>query len=112
MRFITAGESHGPELTAIIEGLPAGLPLSSEEINRELARRQGGYGRGGRMKIEKDQVRITSGIRHGKTLGSPVTLIVENKDWKNWTSVMSVEPVPEKQRKSAASANHVQDMLI
>ena len=59
------------------------------------------------MKIEKDQVRITSGIRHGKTLGSPVTLIVENKDWKNWTSVMSVEPVPEKQRKSAASANHV-----
>ena len=99
MRFITAGESHGPELTAIIEGLPAGLPLSSEEINRELARRQGGYGRGGRMKIEKDQVRITSGIRHGKTLGSPVTLIVENKDWKNWTSVMSVEPVPEKQMK-------------
>ena len=98
MRFITAGESHGPELTAIIEGLPAGLPLSSEEINRELARRQGGYGRGGRMKIEKDQVRITSGIRHGKTLGSPVTLIVENKDWKNWTSVMSVEPVPEKQK--------------
>ncbi|NSS74314.1 chorismate synthase [Enterococcus faecalis] len=99
MRFITAGESHGPELTAIIEGLPAGLPLSSEEINRELARRQGGYGRGGRMKIEKDQVRITSGIRHGKTLGSPVTLIVENKDWKNWTSVMSVELVPEKQKK-------------
>ncbi|HDT8028484.1 TPA: chorismate synthase [Enterococcus faecalis] len=99
MRFITAGESHGPELTAIIEGLPAGLPLSSEEINRELARRQGGYGRGGRMKIEKDQVRITSGIRHGKTLGSPVTLIVENKDWKNLTSVMSVEPVPEKQKK-------------
>ena len=99
MRFITAGESHGPELTAIIEGLPAGLPLSSEEINRELARRQGGYGRGGRMKIEKDQVRITSGIRHGKTLGSPVTLIVENKDWKNWTSVMSVEPVPEQQKK-------------
>ena len=75
------------------------MPLSSEEINRELARRQGGYGRGGRMKIEKDQVRITSGIRHGKTLGSPVTLIVENKDWKNWTSVMSVEPVPEKQKK-------------
>ena len=99
MRFITAGESHGPELTAIIEGLPAGLPLSSEEINRELARRQGGYGRGGRMKIEKDQVRITSGIRHGKTLGSPVTLIVENKDWKNLPSVMTVEPVPEKQKK-------------
>lgn len=97
MRYLTAGESHGPELTAIIEGLPAGLPLSSEDINRELARRQTGYGRGGRMKIEKDQVRITSGIRHGKTLGSPVTLVVENKDWKNWTTVMAAEAVaPEK----------------
>lgn len=99
MRFITAGESHGPELTAIIEGLPAGLPLSPEEINLELARRQEGYGRGGRMLIEKDQVRITSGIRHGKTLGSPVTLVVENKDWKNWTSVMSIAEVSEKEKK-------------
>ncbi|MGX7243331.1 chorismate synthase [Enterococcus quebecensis] len=99
MRFITAGESHGPELTAIIEGLPAGMPLSPEDINLELARRQGGYGRGGRMLIEKDQVRITSGIRHGKTLGSPVTLVVENKDWKNWTSVMSIEEVSEKEKK-------------
>lgn len=99
MRFITAGESHGPELTAIIEGLPAGMPLSAEDINHELARRQTGYGRGGRMLIEKDQVRITSGVRHGKTLGSPVTMIVENKDWKNWTSVMSSEPVEEKVKK-------------
>ncbi|MFD1899651.1 chorismate synthase [Enterococcus termitis] len=99
MRFITAGESHGPELTAIIEGLPAGMPLSPEDINIELARRQGGYGRGGRMLIEKDQVKITSGIRHGKTLGSPVTLVVENKDWKNWTSVMSIEEVSEKEKK-------------
>ncbi|MCB5955668.1 chorismate synthase [Enterococcus sp. CWB-B31] len=98
MRFITAGESHGPELTAIIEGLPAGLPLSAEDINFELARRQTGYGRGGRMLIEKDMVRITSGVRHGKTLGSPVTMIVENKDWKNWQSVMSVEPVSEKEK--------------
>lgn len=98
MRFITAGESHGPELTTIIEGLPAGLPLSPEDINKELARRQGGYGRGGRMLIEKDQVKITSGIRHGKTLGSPVTLVVENKDWKNWTSVMSIEEVTEKEK--------------
>lgn len=98
MRFITAGESHGPELTAIIEGLPAGLPLSAEDINHELARRQTGYGRGGRMKIETDRVRITSGIRHGKTLGSPVTMIVENNDWKNWQSVMSVEEVSEKER--------------
>ncbi|MGC6769696.1 chorismate synthase [Enterococcus sp. LJL128] len=98
MRFITAGESHGPELTAIIEGLPAGLPLTAEDINLELARRQTGYGRGGRMKIEKDAVRITSGIRHGKTLGSPVTLVVENKDWKNWQSVMSAAEVPEKEK--------------
>ncbi|MBP1045675.1 chorismate synthase [Enterococcus sp. BWM-S5] len=98
MRFITAGESHGPELTAIIEGLPAGLPLSAEDINHELARRQTGYGRGGRMKIETDRVRITSGIRHGKTLGSPVTMIVENNDWKNWQSVMSVEEVSEKEK--------------
>lgn len=98
MRYITAGESHGPELTAIIEGLPAGLPLSAEDINFELARRQTGYGRGGRMLIETDQVRITSGVRHGKTLGSPVTLVVENKDWKNWTTVMSIEEVEEKDR--------------
>lgn len=96
MRFITAGESHGPQLTAIIEGLPAGMPLTAEDINHELARRQTGYGRGGRMKIEKDQVQITSGVRHGKTLGSPVTLVVENKDWKNWTTVMAIEEVAEK----------------
>lgn len=98
MRYFTAGESHGPELTAIIEGLPAGMPLTVEDINIELARRQTGYGRGGRMLIEKDQVRITSGVRHGKTLGSPVTLVVENKDWKNWTTVMSVSEVEEKER--------------
>lgn len=97
MRFLTAGESHGPELTAIIEGLPAGMPLSMDQINQELKRRQTGYGRGGRMLIEQDQVRITSGVRHGKTLGSPVTLVVENKDWKNWTTVMSVEKVEEKE---------------
>lgn len=99
MRYLTAGESHGPELTTIIEGVPAGLTLSVEAINHELSRRQGGYGRGGRMKIEKDQVRITSGIRHGKTLGSPITMIVENRDWKNWQKVMSVEAVAEKDEK-------------
>lgn len=99
MRYLTAGESHGPELTTIIEGVPAGLALSVEAINQELARRQGGYGRGGRMKIEKDQVRITSGVRHGKTLGSPITMIVENRDWKNWQKVMAVEPVEEKAEK-------------
>lgn len=99
MRYITAGESHGPELTAIIEGLPAGMPLSEKEINDELKRRQVGYGRGGRMIIESDQVRITSGLRHGQTLGSPMTLVIENKDWKNWTKVMGIEEVPEKQKK-------------
>lgn len=99
MRYITAGESHGPELTAIIEGLPAGLPLTADDINKELIRRQTGYGRGGRMLIETDRVRITSGLRHGKTLGSPITLVVENKDWMNWTKVMGIEEVPEKQKK-------------
>ncbi|MFU0784882.1 MAG: chorismate synthase [Enterococcus gilvus] len=99
MRYLTAGESHGPELTTIIEGIPAGLIVSVDKINEELARRQGGYGRGGRMKIEKDQVRITSGVRHGKTLGSPITMIVENRDWKNWQKVMSVEAVEEKAEK-------------
>lgn len=112
MRYMTAGESHGPELTAIIEGLPAGLPLSEEEINHELARRQAGYGRGGRMKIEKDRVRITSGIRHGKTIGSPVTLVVENKDWKNWTTVMSVAEVPEKTNHCGELHVRVQDTRI
>lgn len=100
MRFLTAGESHGPQLTAIIEGLPAGLALSTSDINAALHQRQKGYGRGQRMQIEKDQVRITSGVRHGKTLGSPVTLVVENKDWANWDSVMAVEAQPtNKQRR-------------
>lgn len=96
MRYLTAGESHGPELTAIIEGLPAGMPLLKEDIDKELKRRQQGYGRGGRMKIEKDQARITAGIRHGRTMGSPVSLAVENKDWKHWETVMSIEPIDEK----------------
>lgn len=95
LRFLTSGESHGPGLTAMIEGLPAGLPLSAEEINVHLARRQGGYGRGGRMKIEKDQVIIRSGVRHGLTLGSPVTLEINNRDWENWQVKMSVTPVEE-----------------
>lgn len=95
LRLLTAGESHGPELTAIIEGLPSGMPLAAADINRELARRQKGYGRGGRMKIETDQVKITSGVRHGLTLGSPVTLVVENHDWKNWEKVMNADPNPE-----------------
>ncbi|OFI49963.1 chorismate synthase [Floricoccus tropicus] len=96
MRYFTAGESHGPELTAIIEGLPAGLNLTDEDINKELKKRQGGYGRGGRMKIESDRVRFTSGIRHGKTLGSPLTMVVENKDFKNWNEIMAPYDVDEK----------------
>ena len=95
LRILTSGESHGPGLTAIIEGLPAGLPLSAEDINIHLQRRQGGYGRGGRMKIEKDQAIIRSGIRHGLTLGSPLTLEINNRDWENWQVKMSVTPVEE-----------------
>ena len=88
MRYLTAGESHGPQLTTIIEGVPAGLPLLAEDINEELARRQKGHGRGRRMQIEKDQVQIVSGVRHGITLGSPITLVVENKDFTHWTKIM------------------------
>ncbi|MDN4608735.1 chorismate synthase [Sporosarcina highlanderae] len=95
MRFFTAGESHGPQLTAIIEGLPAQMPLTAEMINNELKRRQGGHGRGRRMQIEKDQVLITSGVRHGLTLGSPVTLTVVNDDWKHWTKIMGIQPLSE-----------------
>lgn len=91
-RFLTAGESHGKCLTAIIEGLPAGLPIDIEFINQELQRRQQGYGRGQRMKIENDTVEITSGVRFGKTLGSPITLVVKNRDFENWQKIMSVAP--------------------
>jgi chorismate synthase len=92
-RYLTAGESHGRALTALIEGLPAGVPVDAAAIDQDLARRQSGYGRGGRMKIEKDAVQILSGIRHGQTLGSPVALMVENRDWVNWTEVMSPTPI-------------------
>jgi len=91
IRFLTAGESHGRSLVCMIEGLPANLELSSEYINRELERRQRGYGRGGRMKIEKDRVQILSGVRFGKTLGGPIALFIENKDWENWKEKMAVE---------------------
>jgi len=102
LRFTTAGESHGRALLAIVEGLPAGVPVDVELINNELKRRQWGYGRGGRMKIEKDQVQILSGVRHGLTLGSPLALMIENNDWTNWTAVMSAERrdiEPEKSRR-------------
>jgi chorismate synthase len=95
MRYLTAGESHGPQLTAILEGLPAGMPITDEDINKELERRQKGHGRGRRMQIEKDQVQIVSGVRHGYTLGSPIALVVENNDWKHWTKIMGSVPISE-----------------
>lgn len=98
MRYLTAGESHGPRLTAIIEGVPAGLPLSEEDINKELKRRQGGYGRGARMKIESDRVEITSGVRHGLTMGGTITLNVTNLDHQKWLEIMNVAPVEEKKK--------------
>ena len=96
MRYLTAGESHGPRLTAIIEGVPAGLPLTAEDINKDLKRRQGGYGRGSRMQIETDCVEITAGVRHGKTTGAPITLNVINKDHQKWLDIMAVEDIEEK----------------
>lgn len=99
-RYLTAGESHGPQLTAIIEGFPSGISLVAEDFNRELGRRQQGYGRGDRMQIEKDMVEILSGVRWGKTLASPVTLVVKNRDWENWNEKMS--PLPEHRDDSSA----------
>jgi chorismate synthase len=91
-RFLTAGESHGPALIAIVEGIPAGVPFTREAIDQQLARRQGGYGRGGRMKIERDRVDVLSGVRHGHTLGAPITLRIENRDWVNWQGRMGDTP--------------------
>src|SRR6266852_5608946 len=93
LRFETAGESHGECLVATLTGLPAGVPVSVAAINRELWRRQQGYGRGGRMKIETDQAHIVSGVRHSKTIGSPIAILLENKDWKNWTEALPVEDI-------------------
>jgi chorismate synthase len=95
LRYETAGESHGESLVAILTGLPAHVPVSPDRINRELWRRQQGYGRGGRMKIETDRAHIVSGVRHSITIGSPVAMILENKDWKNWTGALPVEAQPE-----------------
>ena len=95
IRFLTAGESHGQALNTIIEGMPAGLDLSEDYIAAQLKRRQRGYGRGGRMQIEKDRAQILTGVRYGKTLGSPISLLIHNKDWPNWTHKMSVAQVQE-----------------
>lgn len=93
LRVLTAGESHGPELIAVMEGLPSGVPISSEAIQKDLARRKLGYGRGSRMKFEQDELTISGGVRHGKSLGSPVALRIGNTEWPKWTEVMSPEPV-------------------
>ncbi|GIQ61757.1 chorismate synthase [Paenibacillus cisolokensis] len=93
LRYLTAGETHGPQLTAIIEGLPSNLQLDFEELNFQLQRRQKGHGRGRRMQIEKDTAKIVGGVRHGRTTGAPVAIVVENNDWKHWTSVMNIEPI-------------------
>ena len=95
-RYLTAGESHGKGLIAIIDGMVAGLPLDEDYIARDLARRQGGYGRGARMKIEQDRAEIISGVRYGFTIGSPISLLINNRDWKNWQEAMSVSPVAKK----------------
>ncbi|MFQ5877057.1 MAG: chorismate synthase [Acidobacteriota bacterium] len=91
LRFLTAGESHGQALIAVLDGIPAGLPLSRSDIDRELKRRQHGYGRGGRMKVERDRAEILSGVRHGRTLGSPISLMVANRDWANWRKALAVD---------------------
>ncbi|AYU55270.1 chorismate synthase [Staphylococcus debuckii] len=98
MRFLTSGESHGPQLTVIIEGVPANLKITAEEINKEMFKRQGGYGRGRRMKIEKDAVEIVSGVRNGYTLGSPVTIVVTNDDFTHWRNIMGVAPISEEEQ--------------
>jgi len=106
IRFITAGESHGPCLTAIIEGMPSNVPIDIDFINKRLAERQGGYGRGGRMAIEKDTAQILSGVRNGLTLGSPITLQIKNKDWENWEKVMSPICVEEERKVTKPRPGH------
>ncbi len=93
LRFLTAGESHGKGLTALLEGIPAGLSISEADITADLKRRQGGYGRGGRMQIEQDYAEIISGVRHGLTIGSPISMLIRNQDWENWQEKMSISPV-------------------
>src|SRR3954471_4538929 len=103
LRFSTAGESHGEALVATLSGLPAGLDFDQKFVDRELWRRQQGYGRGGRMKIEKDSAHVLSGIRHGKTIGSPIALLLENKDWKNWEEALPVAAGDAAQHKEVKS---------
>ena len=111
LRFTTAGESHGPALVSILEGMPAGLPLLVEHVNVELARRQQGYGRGRRMQIEKDAVEFLSGVRGGETLGSPIAMLMHNRDWKNWQEIMDpaprdTDPAPRKRAVTRVRPGH------
>src|SRR2546427_5826740 len=101
LRYLNGGESHGKGLIAILEGMPSGVPLTADDINRDLARRQKGYGRGGRMRIEQDRVEFLSGVRKGFTLGTPITLHVANRDWENWKEIMAPEPGPPVTEKSS-----------
>src|ERR1051326_5203337 len=105
LRFYTAGESHGQALVATLMGLPTHVPVHFAYVNRELKRRMGGYGRGGRMKIESDTAQFLSGVRHGETIGSPIAILIENRDWKNWQESMSVEDLPETREKYKAVAS-------
>src|SRR6202162_6505600 len=103
LRFSTAGESHGAALVALLSGMPAGVKVDLEFIDRELWRRQQGYGRGGRMRIERDTAHILSGVRHGKTIGSPIAMVLANNDWKNWTEILPVEAGDATKHKAVAS---------
>src|SRR6478736_6702317 len=103
LRFETAGESHGECLVATLQGLPAGIPISLEAVNRDLWRRQQGYGRGGRMKIETDRAEIVAGVRHSHTIGSPVAILIRNKDWQNWTETLPVEDIDAAAARSCRS---------
>src|SRR5258708_32228717 len=103
LRFSTAGESHGESLVATVSGMPAGVTVEQEFIDRELWRRQQGYGRGGRMRIERDTAHILSGVRHGKTIGSPIAMVLANNDWKNWTEILPVEAGDASKHKAVAA---------
>src|SRR5246127_2117864 len=103
LRFCTAGESHGEALIAVLSGIPAGVEIDQEFVNRELWRRQQGYGRGGRMRIERDTAHFVSGVRHGKTIGSPISLRIENRDWKNWEEALPVGTGDPEKHKRVAS---------
>ncbi|NJK45990.1 MAG: chorismate synthase, partial [Pleurocapsa sp. SU_196_0] len=104
MRYLTAGESHGPQLTTILEGFPSQVPLLESDVNAWLEKRQGGYGRGRRMQIEKDHVEFLSGVRSGRTTGAPITLKIENADHKNWLEIMDVNPGGEPRKKALTAA--------